>query len=544
MINKNIWKKILLGGLALATLSTTLILSKAPMVYAEDNVTNEEAETDEYSIFTINGAGTLTKYSGNAKKVIIPDNVKKIGTLAFSGCNSVTSIIIPDSVTSLGTDVFSYCSNLTSIVISANMTCLEDRIFANCSNLTSIEIPESVTSIEENVFANCSSLINIEIPASVKYIDNSAFNGCSNLTIYSTSDSYAATFASSKNITFSTATLLSAGMITLPESVIYTYNGQEHQPEVTVKAKDSEVALVKGTDYEIEYKDNVNTGTAKVIVTGKNNYGGRIEKTFTIEQKAISEDMIALPATTSYMESGSQPTVTVKDGNKTLVIGDDYEIEYKDNIKVGTAKVIITGKGNYTGTAEKTFTITKQAQEIQYTDTYNIAYGAKAFTIDTSLSKGDGTLTYTSSDEKVAVVDNMGKVTIKGTGMAIITVEAAATENSEGKSVQIIVKVSPKKAALKSVKTAKGKKLTVKWKKDTKATGYQIQYSTNKKFKSGVKSVTIGKSKTITRKIKKLKAGKKYYVRVRAYKTVKINGKSTKLYGEWSKAKKSAKIRK
>ena len=49
--------------------------------------------------------------------------------------------------------------------------------------------------------------------------------------------------------------------------------------------------------------------------------------------------------------------------------------------------------------------------------------------------------------------------------------------------------------------------------------------------------MTVSKNKTTSKKISKLKAKKKYYVRVRTYKTVKVNGKNTKIYSSWSKAK-------
>ncbi len=104
-------------------------------------------------------------------------------------------------------------------------------------------------------------------------------------------------------------------------------------------------------------------------------------------------------------------------------------------------------------------------------------------------------------------------------------------------------KIVPKTTSVKSVKGGK-KSLTVKWKKQTKqTTGYQIQYSAKKKFTSGVKTVTIKKNKTTSKKITKLKKNKKYYVRIRTYKTVKVNGKSKKVYSSWSKVK-SAKTKK
>lgn len=102
------------------------------------------------------------------------------------------------------------------------------------------------------------------------------------------------------------------------------------------------------------------------------------------------------------------------------------------------------------------------------------------------------------------------------------------------KTFQIV----PKGTRLKSVKAGK-KSFTAKWSKQaTQTTGYQVQYSTSKNFKKSVKTSTISKNKTVSKTVKKLSAKKTYYVRVRTYKTVKVGGKSVKLYSGWSVAKK------
>ena len=82
--------------------------------------------------------------------------------------------------------------------------------------------------------------------------------------------------------------------------------------------------------------------------------------------------------------------------------------------------------------------------------------------------------------------------------------------------------------SISSIKV-KNEAITIKWKKKSGITGYQIQYSTNSKFKKGNKSIKIKNSKTISKKITKLKAAKKYYVRIRTYKGKK--------YSKWSKVK-------
>ncbi|MCD7887141.1 MAG: fibronectin type III domain-containing protein, partial [Clostridiales bacterium] len=86
---------------------------------------------------------------------------------------------------------------------------------------------------------------------------------------------------------------------------------------------------------------------------------------------------------------------------------------------------------------------------------------------------------------------------------------------------------------ISSLKNSASKKMTVKWGKNTKSTGYQIQYSTSSSFSSGNKTVTVSSYKTVSKTLSSLTKGKKYYVRVRAYKTVS----GTKYYSAWSGTK-------
>ena len=147
---------------------------------------------------------------------------------------------------------------------------------------------------------------------------------------------------------------------------------------------------------------------------------------------------------------------------------------------------------------------------------------------------------------KVIVKDRTGKTLVKNTNY---TVSYAKGRKYVGKyAVKITFKgkysgtktlyftIKPKATSISSLK-AGSKKFTVKWKKQaTQTTGYQVQYSASSKF-SKAKTVTVGKNTTVSKKISKLSGKKKYYVRVRTYKTVKINGKSIRIYSGWSKAK-------
>lgn len=184
----------------------------------------------------------------------------------------------------------------------------------------------------------------------------------------------------------------------------------------------------------------------------------------------------------------------------------------------------------------------KQEQQLQYKKSIQKAYGSKPFSLGVKRRKGNGVLSYSSSNKSVATVSKKGVVTIKGTGRATITVSAKETAKYRKKTVKITVDVTPKKQKA-GVKSVKGKKLSVKWKKDARATGYQIQYSTDRKFKRGVEKAAIKKKGTASKTISKLKKGKAYYVRVRSYKSIKASGKTKLLYGAWSRAVKSKKIK-
>lgn len=156
--------------------------------------------------------------------------------------------------------------------------------------------------------------------------------------------------------------------------------------------------------------------------------------------------------------------------------------------------------------------------------------------------------TYNGKVKKPAVVAKNDKK--KVISASDYTVKYAAGRKNVGKySVTVTFKngykgkytktftILPKGTKVSSVKAAK-KAFTAKWaKQSVQTTGYQVQYSTSKNFKKSVKTATISKNKTVSKTVKKLKAKKTYYVRVRTYKTVKVNGKSVKLYSGWSSAK-------
>ena len=181
----------------------------------------------------------------------------------------------------------------------------------------------------------------------------------------------------------------------------FSYDGTEKKPEVTVKSGSKQ--LTSGTDFTVSYTDNINVGTAKAVITGKGNYSGTITKSFKITQADLSKFTASLSAD-SFIYDGAEkkPVVTVKSDNAQLTADTDFTVSYSSNINAGTATVTITGKGNYSGSIKKQFTITTA--------------DFSGFSAELSAD----TVTYTGSAQKPgATVKSGDKVLVSGTDFTV-----------------------------------------------------------------------------------------------------------------------------
>ena len=229
---------------------------------------------------------------------------------------------------------------------------------------------------------------------------------------------------------------------------------------------------------------------------------GKTEGSHCLVCGKVVKEQETIAKTGHKYETTVTKATTKKDGcivEKCSVCGEENKttIYYPKNIKLSATAY------TYNGKAKKPSVTVKDSE-------------GKALKNGT-----DYTVTYQSGRK------NIGKytVTIKFQGNYTGTVKKTFT-------------IQPKSTSIAKV-SAKSKGFSVSWKKQTSKTdGYQLQYSTDKNFKGKTtKLVTISKNKTTSKSVTKLKAKKKYYVRVRTYTTVKVNGKSVKIYGDWSKAK-------
>jgi hypothetical protein len=431
--------------------------------------------------YTFKGCSSLTSVS-------IPESVTRIEYNAFSGCSSLTYVNIPEGVKGIATATFENCDSLISVSMPERLELINEYAFKNCSSLTSINIPDGVTIIGSDAFKNCSSLTSLTIPDSVTSIGCGAFEGCTNLTIYGKSGSYAETYASENSIPFKAI------------------------GKTTVKVATPTLSSVANTQTGIKVTWKKATNASGYVVYRKAS-GGKWTKIKTLS----GANTLSYIDTAVADKSGSTYSYSVQAYNKAT----DGTVTYGDYNKTGKsirrlAQVTLgTPVNTAKGVTVKWSKVTGASGYI----VYRKAGSAKSWT---KVAKVAG-------NTKVSYLDTKAKT--NGTKYTY-TVKAyyGSTTGSANQTGKALYYVSP--TSLTGLKNATSKSVTVKWKKNAKATGYQIQYSTSSKFTSA-KTLTVKGSSSLSKTLSKLTKGKTYYVRVRAYK----KGGSASYYSAWSAAK-------
>ena len=240
-------------------------------------------------------------------------------------------------------------------------------------------------------------------------------------------------------------------------------------------------------------------------------------------------DFLVMDDEETYDGIEHNPDVIVAWQENKLTEGKDYTLSYSNNINAGTAKITITGIGNYTGTVTTSFEIKPASPEIQ----------AKNKTIDMGSGKQD-IMESVQTDAKITCIsDAPGIVEISGDkfipkkpGKATIIITTIGEKNyfSMG-PVRLTITVRPLNTQKLTVKSNAKGKLTASWKTVKSVSGYEVQYSRSKSMKNAQSLMIKGKTTQVT--LKNLAKKKNYYVRIRTYKVT--NGK--KYYSTWSTVK-------
>lgn len=326
------------------------------------------------------------------------------------------------------------------------------------------------------------------------------------------------TYSGTRTISFRIVgpSVASATIAAIPDQL---YTGLEIRPTVTVTMDN--VTLQANVDYYVSYSNNRNVGTATVTISGRGRYTGTKTTNFRILGKDISNTTVSSIANQRYTGDEIRPTVTVKIGNTVLTKNVDYTLTYKNNINPGTASIVITGAGSYSGSKTVTFKITQMSIADATVKVSNQTYDGEAKKPDVTV-KLDGEVLDGDDDYAVEYQNNKkpGKATVIITGEGFYTGTKKAT---------FIIK--PKKATLSSVK-ANGKNASLVWKKDANVTGYEL-YRSKKKASGYSRIASFSSNKTTACTNTNLSAAT-YYYKVRSY--ILIDGK--KYYGAYSNIKK------
>ncbi|MBQ8084569.1 MAG: leucine-rich repeat domain-containing protein [Lachnospiraceae bacterium] len=358
-------------------------------------------------------------FSGCTKlqSIVIPASVKEIGTAAFGGCVKLENVTILGEVESIGEGVFSNCKKLQEINLS-KVNKVGYRAFENCENLEKVILSEKISKIEGNVFFNCGSLKDMVIPNSVTSIDGGAFAGCAN---------YKCVFPDNlKHIgkgAFGTCSLMRD--VIIPDTVT----------SIEMDAFEADrIVLPKGfTDLPEKLFESDNTTT---IIYCKNNdqidcckENGYLyidgTQDLSIENCEVELKSEKIQHTGNPMET--EVTVSYTQGENVISLkeGFDYELEYSDNIKVGTGKIKVKGINVWGGEKDSSFEI---YADINSTD---IKLDAERFLYDGTEKKPAVTITYDgdtleeNKDYKIQYVDNVNE----GEASVVITGEGFYKES-------------------------------------------------------------------------------------------------------------------
>ena len=307
----------------------------------------------------------------------------------------------------------------------------------------------------------------------------------------------------------------------------FPYDGSDKRPEVTVKSGNN--TLTASSDYTVSYSNNRAVGTATVTISGRNNYTGSASKSFRIVPADIANFTASLSASTfGYDGSKKEPSATVKSGNKTLTSGTDFTVSYSNNTNTGTAKATIKGKGNYSGTITKEFTITP-ADISQLTASLSadiFRYNGTEQKPSVTVKSGDKTLV-PDTDFTVSYSDNIdvGTATVTITGQGNYTGFMTRTFTITNARIPAVI-------TAKSVTLNQSTKKTSVFTAETDGK-ITLKSSNSKIVKvSGTKIIPVAPGKvtltiTAARGQDYEKASKKISVTVRPLTTSKLSLKST-----------------
>ena len=528
------------------------------------------------------------------KKAAVPDTVSSIGSSAFYGCEALTDITLGSKLKKIESQTFYGCIVLPSIVIPYNVTTIGDSAFVNCTKLTQITVPRNTTSIASNAFSYPKKMT-MYGPSDCYAKTYASGKGIKYVTqdIHATSVSLDITEKTAERYDDFQLTATIAPL-NFTDAVVWTSSNEEvatvsdtgyveicgvGTAVITVTAGNVKAACkitvpqlidwIEFDEDEIELKAG-QTYQLKPYISPSDATNKKLK--YTSSDTKVAE-VSASGLVTAKSEGEAKIRAAATDGS------DEYAVCY----------VTVTGKAKVTGiTLDRTSAEVKRGEKLTLNVTVSPSYASnkkvvwksantKIATVDangsvTAKAPGRTKITVTSAENssyqasctvtvpyKITYKLNKGKnnasnpstyygkkVTLKNPSRKGYAFAGWYTDakfkkkitsiSNSAKSDYILyakwTKVKVAKASLTSAKNSKSKQILLKYKKVSGAKGYEISYSTNKKFK---KVVTKKNTAKTSYTISKLKKGKIYYVRIRAY---RMDSTGKKVYGKYSSMKK------
>ena len=528
------------------------------------------------------------------KKAVVPDTVSSIGSSAFYGCEALADITLGSKLKKIESQTFYGCTVLPSIVLPYNVTTIGDSAFVNCTKLTQITVPRNTTSIASNAFSYPKKMT-MYGPSDCYAQTYASGKGIKYVTqdIHATSVSLDITEKTAEHYDDFQLTATIAPL-NFTDAVVWTSSNEEvatvsdtgyveicgvGTAVITVTAGNVKAACkitvpqlidwIEFDEDEIELKAG-QTYQLKPYISPSDATNKKLK--YTSSDTKVAE-VSASGLVTARSEGEAKIRAAATDGS------DEYAVCY----------VTVTGKAKVTGiTLDRTSAEVKRGEKLTLNVTVSPSYASnkkvvwksantKIATVDangsvTAKAPGRTKITVTSVENssyqasctvtvpyKITYKLNRGKnnasnpstyygkkVTLKNPSRKGYAFAGWYTDakfkkkitsiSSSAKSDYILyakwTKVKVAKASLTSAKNSKSKQILLKYKKVSGAKGYEISYSTDKKFK---KAVTKKNTAKTSYTISKLKKGKTYYVRIRAY---KVDSTGKKVYGKYSSVKK------
>ena len=535
---------------------------------------------------------TYNQYKKDIKEVIIEEGVTTIGVCAFYKFPNLETVVLPSSVSeykgigvmsgggepgdkrvdSYVNYAFAECPKLKNLTLAEGMTAIGGFEFYNCTSLESVEIPKSVTNWEQYSFYQCSSLKNISLPEGLTILGAHAFDSTAleSVVIPSTINvwysfitrrdyNYSGTF---DNCTKLSSVTFTDGIKTIGPRVFENCSSLK---KVTIPASviNLKCTFENCTGLEEAY---IEEGTQIPVGSTYSYYGSDFEKAFynctNLKRLEIPEGVAivgwdnpcwgqgcsSLEEVYIHSKSTKAYPIPVNSKIKFYVYNDSsaYKELSKDISTFNKIYDISEAITNAHSVLNKAVNEAKAYTEDKYTAE---SYGALKTALENAKKYDENytgvmAMQWAAEDISNAInslVKKPAQAVKPGTTKPSNDNKITNTKSQAQKNTENAMKQA--KITKLTVKSKAKKKITVTWKKVSKANGYQVQVSTNKKFKKSkiILTKTTSKKK-IT--IKKLKSKKTYFVRVRAYATYKdSNGKPQKVYSSWIKKTRKVKVK-